>query len=321
MLNDKDIQVILKIAYANTKNAKDEIHFFNKIFENQNVLDASNKTLFLKMLDQFQSETIQEIFKDKKYIQFIESSISWKDIFEIGINEKLFHQLVNYTKKPTKQEDVALCFDMFSKKGNVMYLHLALEVGYQPTDKDWKNKSLLNKLIGNSRASSKPIHWALLQSIMKQDRSLNPFKHYPHIAFECLTECANVFFADKNSLSETYTINKKQVLVNDALFLDIIDMLKKDNIKTTLTNKMMEYTIGNWLRFNDKALLKLVPQFYELIDDTSQSMLKEYIEKKQKYKKYDRLFNVLAKYIEKTQLEMLLEVNSGPISPKKTMKI
>jgi hypothetical protein len=321
MLDDNDIQVILKIAYANVKNAKDEVHFFNKIFENQKVLNSSNKALFLKMLNQFQPQAVDEIFQNKKYTQFMENSIDWKDLFEEDLNEKLFHQLVNYTKKPTKKEDVALCFETFSKKGKSTYLHLALEMGYKPEEKEWKSKTLLNKLIGNVTANKKPIHWAMLYTLMQQDRSINPFKYHPYIALDCLNYGASNFFADKNPISEKYTINKNEVLVNDKIFLDIIDMLKEDNIKTPLTEKVMEYQIGNWLKFNDKQQIKLVPLLYELIDDSSQEMIKAFIEKKQKYKKYEKLFNVLSKYIEKKHLENMLTIEETHEKPKKTMKI
>lgn len=323
MLNEKQTQVILKIAYANSGNAKDEIRFFNTLFEKQGFLNDETKFLFVKMLNHFQDETIKNILSQTQYTQFIEKNITWEDLLAQDIKDSLFHQLANYLKQPAPKDVAPLFFQKFCSKGKAIFLHLALELGMTFNQKDWNSKPAINKLIANSAPQQKAVHWALLHTIMKQDRSINPFKVHALTALELFSSSTiNNFFHDKKPMNEKHVILKNEVLVNDKLLLEILDMLVADKIQARTRADQIDSIINSWLRLNDKALQKMIPYYYELIED--KSLIKDFIEKKSKYKKYDKVFNILGKYMEKIELEKLLlndEALSKSSLPKKTMKI
>src|SRR5579875_1874762 len=113
MIENEKINIILKIAYANTKNSKEEVEFFKTLFDKPHVLLDENKVLFLKMLNQFQEDSIDTIFKEPKYTNFIHSFLRFSDLLNEDIHEKLFHRLANFIQKPTSTEEVELCFKKF----------------------------------------------------------------------------------------------------------------------------------------------------------------------------------------------------------------
>lgn len=322
MLDDKKTQIILKIAYANSGNAKEEITFFNTLFEKQGFLNEETKFLFVKMLNHFQDAAIENILSQKQYTQFIENNLTWEDLLAQDIKDNLFHQLANHLKQPAPKDTAPLIFQKFCSKGKAIYLHLALELGMNFSQKDWNSKAAINKLIANNAPQQKSIHWALLYTIMKQDRNINPFKVHNLTALELFSSTTiNDFFHDKKPINEKHIILKKEVLVNDKLLLDVLDMLVADKIKAKMRADQVDSVINSWLRLNDKVLQKMIPYYYEMIED--KELIKDFIEKKNKYKKYDKVFNILIKYMEKIELEKLLltdEIKNQSL-PKKTMKI
>lgn len=321
MLDNKNIEIILKIAFANNKNAKDEVQFFKTIFEKSGVLSDSNKPLFLKMLNSFQSQAVDEILKEPHYTSFIQSFLTWQDLLKEDINEKLFHKIISFTQKPTQKEDLNVYFEMFLKKGKAIYLHAAIESGYEFSQKNWESKPSINKLILNNAAYKKTIHWALVKTLM--DSKVNPFAKHMSSSIELFSNpnIVNTFFNHKTPIKESHIINQKEVNVDNKLFLDVLYLLSQENKKVNLNAQKLELIITNWLSMTEKAIPQVLPLIYELFDEDSKVLLGDFIEKKQKYKKYEKVFNFLTKYIEKTKLEKSFLLNEEPLAPRKSMKI